>query len=218
MIAAYGGRTVLDSIKSMQQTASFTLQGEAATLTSTQELPNKFIQVVSIPAYHAAQTTAFDGTQGWESDAFGHIRPLTGERLTLVRCQAIDITHAVLHLDPSIALAVQPNQTINGNTYIPLLFSPKGCLTSTLFVDPKTYLIGRFVNALQTIDFSDYTTGPLGEKYPKTAVVTAGVGTYVTTITALNDNVPIDESIFSMPAGSSPSSAPSLAPSPSPTP
>jgi hypothetical protein len=213
MIAAYGGKDVLDSIKTSIQVVALTVQGQSGTITTTIEVPSKFIQVVSVPVFHATVTTAFDGTNGWTSDAYGNVKTLAGDQLTLTRCEATDLTYAMLHPDPSIVLAVQPNATIDGKSLITLLMSQKNCPTVTLYVDPKTFLLSRYVSALQTIEYSDYTAGPLGEKYPKTAVSTGGIGTYYTTVTSVQDNPKLDESIFAMPVTAQPA-----APTPTPTP
>jgi len=218
MIAAYGGKDVLDSIKTSVHVVALTVQGQTGTITTTIEAPSKFLQVVSVPAFHATVTTAFDGTNGWSSDAYGNVKALTGDQLTTTRCNATDITHAMLHPDPTIVFAVQPNQTVDGKSLITVLVSEKGCPTVTLLVDPQTELITRYVSPLQTVDFSDYMKGPLGEIYPKTVVITGGIGTYYTTVTSIQDNVPVDDSIFAMPAsGQSPAPAASPAPSANPS-
>jgi len=216
IVAAYGGPSVLGSIKSTVQVASLTLQGQPGTITVTTERPNKSLEVVAVPAFHAIITTAYDGANGWTSDAYGNVKALSGDQLTSTRCDSTDLTYAMLHPDPTIAFAVQPNQTVDGKSLIALLVSQKDCPTITLLVDPKTYLIARYVSAVETIDFSDYASGPAGEMYPKTAVITGGIGTYYTTVTSIQDNVTIDESIFAMPAaGKSPAPTPSSSSMPS---
>jgi hypothetical protein len=152
IITAYGGKDVLDSIKTAVQVVSLTVQGQSGTITTTIEVPSKFVQIVSVPAFHATVTTAFDGTTGWSSDAYGNVKAITGDQLTLTRCQATDLSYSLLHPDPSIVFAVQPNATINGKSLITMLMSQKDCPTVTLYVDPKTFLLARYVSALQTID------------------------------------------------------------------
>jgi len=223
MIQAYGGAALLDSIKSTVVVASLTLQGQDGTVTTTTQVPNKSVEVVAVPAFHATITTGYDGTNGWTSDGYGTVKALTGDQLASTRCNSTDLTYAMQHPDPTIVFAQQPNQTVGGKSLLTLLFSQKDCPTITLLVDPKTYLITRFVSALQTIDFSDYEKGPLGEMYPKTAVINGGIGTYYTTVTSIQDNVAIDPSMFAMPAAGSaapqpsPSPAVSAAPAPSPS-
>lgn len=219
MIVAAGGKDVLDTIKTSVQVVSLTVQGQSGTITTTVELPSKFIQVVSVPAFHLTVTTAFDGTNGWSSDAYGNVKALVGDQLTTTRCNSTDLVYAMLHPDPTIAFAVQPNQTVDGKSLMTVLVSQKDCPTITLLVDPKTYLPARYVSPLQTVDFSDYVKGPLGEAYPKTVVITGGIGTYYTTVTSVQDNPKVDESIFAMPAtAQSPAPAASAAPSASPAP
>lgn len=220
MIDAYGGRATLDAIKTKVEVLSLSIQGEPGTITNTQEAPNKFLELVSIPAYRVSVTTGYDGSNGWIVDSYGHVRALTGDQLATARCQAADAVGSLLHPEQTSAtFALQPNQTVDGKSYLVLLFSQKGCPTTSLYVDPQTYLIGRFVNELQTIDLSDYTSGPLGEKYPKTLAITSAEGTAIATVTSLKDNPQIDETIFTMPPIPSPlpsASAPAPAASASP--
>ena len=225
VIEAYGGRTTLDSIKTVALVQALSVQGESGTITTTIEAPNKMLQVVSIPAYHATITTGFDGTNGWTSDAYGHVKALTGDQLTGLACQATNPFTTILHPDSTVTVTAQPDQTVGGKTYVILLLSKKDCPTRTFYLDPKTFLTARVDDGQQTHDLSDYDTGPLGEKYAKSDAV-EGLGS-VATVTSRKDNVPVDDSIFAMPkaapdGGASPASpapAPAAAsPAPSPSP
>ena len=200
---AYGGRTVLDSIKTNIEQLSLTSQGQDTAVSYTHVLPDKFLEVVSIPALHVMVTTGYDGKTVWQKDSYGHVAALTGDRLATALCQANDPMDAILRPATSkAAVAVKPDQTLDGKKYIVLLISQAGCPSTTLYVDPKTYLVARWSNDLQTTDFSNYQTGPAGEKYPKSIVLTTPEGTAIATVTSEQDNVTVDPSIFAMPPGS----------------
>ena len=216
MIAAYGGRTVLDSIKTKVEVVSISIRGQAGTITSTEKKPNKFLEVISIPGLGFTSTTGFDGKSAWTSDAYGNVKALSGDQLNTVRCQAVDETSEMLHPDGSTAVAVRPNKTIDGKSYVTLLFSKSGCPSETLYVDPKTDLVVRTSSSDSTIVLSNYTSGPAGEKYPKTVTVTNAMATYVGTVTSLKDNPQVDDSAFAMPPMPSPSPAATGSPTAAP--
>ena len=163
---AYGGRTVLDSIKSSSESLSLSLQGQPGTSTTTHEMPNKFVNVLTVPAYHVNMTTGFDGTNGWIKDSYGQVKLLAGDQLATVRCQFNNPIYAMLHPTADVAAAVQPSQTVDGKSYLVLLVSQKGCSSTTLYIDPRTYLVSRLIGEQQTTDLSDYSTGPAGEVSP----------------------------------------------------
>lgn len=210
IVAAYGGSQVLDAIKSTRQQISLTILGQPGIVTFTELLPDKFVETISIPGDHVSVTTGFDGKNGWKQDTYGHVKPLTGDELTAAICQANDPMDAVMRPGASkAAVAVRPDQTEDGKRYTVLLVSQAGCPSTTLYVDPKTYLVSRLVADVQTTDFSNYATGPAGEKYPKTIAFSVMGQPTVGTVTSIEDNVSVDPSIFAMPSGSpAPSASP----------
>jgi hypothetical protein len=222
MATAVGGRDVLDSIKTSVQTLSLSIQGQPGTVTVTIKRPDKFLQVVSIPALNVSLTQGFDGTNGWFQDGFGHVKVATGDQLASLRCSAANPVGALLRSDGPLpaAAAVQPDATLDGKQYIVLSVSQKDCPSTTIYIDPKSYLVFRVTNSAQTIDPSNYTTGPAGEKYAKTLVISGPMGTTIATVTSQQDNVPVDDALFATPPIPSPSpvatSSPAPAASPSP--
>jgi|SRR5579863_4331362 len=215
MAKAYGGRTVLDAIKTQRVNLSLSIQGQPSTVTTTTERPNRMLEVVSIPAMHLVVTTGFDGANGWVQDTYGHVKALSGDQLSEVSCQADDPVYDALHASKGSSITQEPSQTLDGKNYVVLQVSQKGCQPSTLLVDPKTYLISRLLAPQQTVDFSNYATDAAGEKYPRTLAITSALGTQVGTVTSIEDNVKIDDAIFAMPASAA---TPAAAPVSSPTP
>ncbi len=191
---------------------SLTSLGQPSTVTYTQVYPDRFLQVIAIPALHVTVTTAVNGAAGWQQDSYGHVQALSGDKLAAAECQAHDPMSTLLHPASGKGLfAMQPDATLDGKKYHVLLLSQPGCPSTTIYVDPKTYLVTRLTDDVATTDFSDFTTGPAGEKYPKTlSVTTAGVNA-LATITQKEDNVAVDDTIFAMPAAS-PAPAPSSSP------
>jgi|SRR5579864_295318 len=230
MAAAAGGMSVLASIKTQVIVATAAIQGQQATLTTTVQAPNKFLQVIDVPAFHLRITKAYDGTTAWASDAYGNVKALTGDQAHEVLCEAIDSNDAVMFPDRwPVTVKAQPNQTIDGKSYLVLSVTPKGCETATLMVDPKTDLISRETVSGQTSVLSNFKKGPAGEIYAATLVVTGPQGVFVATVSSVQDNVALDPAAFTMPPPPSPSPAPAASaapaasmapasPSPSPTP
>jgi len=207
MIAALGGRTALESIKSKVEIVSLQLPDQMVTTTVTRVEPDKYLEVDTLPAYHQAITTGYDGTTGWVDDTYGNVKQLTGDQLTVVRCKAQDPAASFLGADKSTTFDAKPDQTVDGKSYIVLVANHDGCPTTTLYVDPKTYLVWRFTDGLQTVDLSDYAVGPSGEKYAKTLAITSGMGSFLGAVTSVKDNVQIDDAIFVMPQKASASPA-----------
>jgi len=218
MIAAYGGSAVLDSIKTRHVVVAASIQGEAATITSTYAVPNRLLQVVTIPALHVTVTTGYDGANGWVRDSYAHVVPLTADQLAAFQCLADDPILELLQ--SSDALSVQSSRsTVDGKQYDTLRVAQQGCSPLTLLVDENTHLISRVIDAEQTLDFSDYMAGAAGDMYPKTVVTTvAGFGTTVGTVTSEQVNAPVDDSIFTAPAPGSTAAPAANTPSASPAP
>lgn len=218
MAKAYGGRAVLDAIKTERITLSVTIQGQASTITTTTERPNRMLTEVSIPGMHLVVTTGFDGAHGWVQDTYGHVKALSGDQLSELGCQADDPIYDALHARTASSVMQEPSQTLDGKSYIVLQVSQKGCQPSTLLVDPRTYLIARVLGPQQTIDFSNYAIDSAGQKYPRTLVITSGFVTQIGTVTKMEDNVDIDDAIFAMPASAPTPSSSTPAPAPSGSP
>jgi len=222
MIAAYGGSTVLNSIKPRVVTVAAAVQGEAATITTTYEFPNHLVQVIQIPALRVTYTTGYNGAVGWARDSYGQIQAQTGDQLTLLKCLADNPIEAVLKSGggASDASVQSSTTTEGGKNYDVLHVTQPGCPATTLLLDQTTHLVTRESTDTQKNDFSNYESDAGGEKYPRTVVTSASGVTTVGTVTSVQDNVTLDPSIFSMPApGSSPAPAPGLAtPVPSSTP
>lgn len=221
MIAAYGGSTVLNSIKTRVVTVSAAIQGEGATITTTYEWPNQLVQVIQIPALRVTYTTGYNGAVGWARDSYGQVQAQTGDQLVLLKCLADNPIEAVLKSDGGTSDAsIQSSATTdNGKKYDVLRVTQPGCPATTLLLDPTTHLVFRESNDTQKNDFSNYAVDSGGEAYPKTVITSASGQTTVGTVTSVQDNVTLDPSIFAMPApGSSPAPAPGLAtPAPSPS-
>ena len=209
--AAYGGRSVLDAIKNQVVVIQITVQGQPAIITTTAEQPNKFLQHVQVPSYYVDVLTGYDGTVGWTRDNYGS-HAASGEKLTSIECQAIEANDSVLRPESwPMTVELKPNETVDGKSYLVLSVTPKSCPGSTMYVDPKTYLIARVVSPTQTLSLADWAVGPLGEKYAKSLTVTNIAGTIKGSVLSVKDNVDLDPSTFAMPP-----SPPSPSPSPSP--
>lgn len=234
MVAAYGGSAVLSAIKTRVVSVSAAIQGEAGTVTTTYARP-KLVQVIQIPALRVTITYGFDGARGWVRDTYGHVQEQTGDQLAIFKCQTNNPLEELLGSGGAAdGLTVKSSRaTVDGKQYDQIDVTQPACPPTTMLVDPATHLVARETTGSQTSDFSNYQTDPAGERYPKT-VVTSSMGvTTVGTVTDVEDNVTVDDSMFAMPAAGSspipvpgltpaptiaPTTAPTTAPAPSPTP
>lgn len=220
MIAAYGGSAVLSAIKTRSVTVSAAIQGEAGTITTTYARP-KLVQVIRIPALRVTVTYGYDGSRGWVRDTYGQVQEQTDDQLTVLKCLTNNPLEMLLGSGGAVTdFDVKSSRTtVGGKQYDQLVVTQPGCPPTTMLVDTTTHLVAREVTGSQSSDFSNYQSDPAGERYPKT-VVTSSMGvTTVGTVTDIEDNVTVDDSMFSMPAsGSSPVPVPGLTPVPTPAP
>jgi hypothetical protein len=217
VVQAYGGRAALASIKNQIIVVELDIGGQPATSTTTIAAPNKYMTVIEVPGLQTKISRGYDGAVAWETDSYGVVRPLTGQRATSVLCEAIDANETSLFPDRwPTKVEAQPSQTVDGKSYLVLSIEPRGCEKSTAYVDPKTYLIMRYATAGQTSAFSNFQNGPAGEKYAKSIEVTGSMGVLQGTVTSVRANVPLDPSAFAMPSAAAP--RPPVAPTASPAP
>lgn len=213
MVAADGGEATLDSIKTQVIAARATIAGQDVAITTTWSVPGGWRQDLDFSAYHVKVIEAYDGTTAWASDAYGHVKILTGDQEQQVRCGAIEADPRGLRSSGrQTAMEVSPRKVIDGKSYIVLTVTPKGCPGTVDYVDPKTYLIKKVETSTQTLTFSNYKKGPKGELYPSLVLTFGAQGVVVVTITSIKDNVALDPSVFSVPPSPSPSPAASTTP------
>lgn len=209
---AYGGRAVLASIKNKIIVVQLTIGGQPATATTTIAAPNKYVTVIDIPGMHAKVARGYDGSVAWSTDSYGVVSSLTGTQATALVCEAADANDSDLFPDrwPTTVKEL-PSRTVDGKKYLVLSTVPKGCDESTSYVDPQTYLIMRVEAMGQTSAFSDFQTGPAGEKYAKSIVITGPMGVVQAAVTSIQDNVTLDPATFTMPTSGSPAPSPASA-------
>lgn len=220
MIVAYGGSAVVSAIKTRVVTVTAAIQGEAGTITTTYARP-KLVQVIQIPALHVTVTYGYDGSRGWTRDTQGLVQEQTEDQLTVLRCLTNNPLEDVLGSGggPSDFSVRSSRTTVGGKQYDQLDVTRPGCPATTMLVDPTTHLVTREMIGSQTSDFSNYQTDPAGERYPKTVVTSSDGLTTVGTVTDIEDNVTVDDSMFAMPVSrSSPVPVPGLTPVPTPPP
>lgn len=220
MIDAYGGSAVLGAIKTRVVTVSASIQGEAATVTTTYARP-RLVQVIQIPALHVIVTYGYDGTKGWARDTYGHVEEQTDDQLTVLKCLTDNPLETLLASGGAAGdMTVKSSRsTVDGKQYDVLDVTQAGCPPTTMLVDTTTHLVARETTGSQTSAFSNYETDPAGERYPKTVVTSAMGVTTVGTVTSIEDNVTVDDAMFAMPSsGSSPAPVPGLTPVPTPAP
>lgn len=204
-----GGKEAWAKISTVVMTG--TMEIPAAGLTGKVEItakaPNKALRVVSLADGQFVQKQAFDGRVGWKSDPQTGLKKLEGTELEGAKLEAI--------FDTEIRLKeVYPDMKVTGRTkvgdrdaYTVLAHEPGGKAV-TFYFDVETGLriaedseeadeSGKAVKS--TVFFEDY--GAVGGiQVAQRIRVTSSALNLVIRIQEVNLNVPVNDSVFAMPA------------------
>jgi outer membrane lipoprotein-sorting protein len=144
MIAAQGGRKVLESIKDTTVSGSMELiqQGMTATMTMYQKEPN--LMRMDIEVMGMVITQAFDGQKGW------YLNPQTGTAQEMDENMNKEFKRQALGndslLNPAkygIAYAAKGREKVGDKDYLVLEQTMADGHKSTLYIDPDTGLLSR---------------------------------------------------------------------------
>jgi hypothetical protein len=143
MLAAMGGRKVLESIKdvTISGTAELIPFGITAPVTVYQKQPDKVRVDVTVVEANMTIIQAFDGQKGW------YTNPQTGTTEEMPDTMAKDFARQAMGnqalLDPQkagVSYALKPKAAIEGKDYIVLEQTLADGHKTTFFLDPETFL------------------------------------------------------------------------------
>ena len=210
LIAAMGGRKVLESIKdtTISGTAEIVQFGITVPITLYQKEPNKMRMDITIAEANMTIIQAFDGQKGW------YTNPQSGATEEMPDFMAKDMARqagqnqAILYPQKSnVTFALKPKAAIEGKDYIVLEQTQADGHKTTFYLDPDTYL--PYKTETRTLDQNgaevDSTT--FSTNYQKVGgtmvpysvrVVQNGADAQRMTVTAVTYNTNLDDAFFTL--------------------
>ena len=178
--------------------------GIHGTITSIYAAPDREYEEDKLGILNILQ--GYDGKTAWQRDTNGNVRPLAGEELKDLRVQLFfDTNSYVIPGRIPGRMTLRPATEAGTGNYI-VDAMPDGGKETTLFFDPKTWLIVKEQhlddNVPVTISFGDYRTVD-NVRFPFQQVTTNGTPRYdvVATVTKIENNVPLLPTLFAPPLG-----------------
>jgi outer membrane lipoprotein-sorting protein len=216
-LTAIGGRAVLGKLTSRTATGTISVSTPGGDLTGTIELsnkaPNKSRTVIKIDASafgigQILQDQRFDGTAGYAIDSLNGNREITGDQLEVMRGGTFP-SPLFQYKEAGARVELIGKEKAGDKDVYVLRFTPKTGPASRMFVDAETSLVVKTVVTLnvpqlgtdveQTIELSDYRD-VAGMKVPYRVRSVNQIQSVTITLTKVEDNVAIDDRVFSKPA------------------
>jgi hypothetical protein len=216
-LAAMGGRAALGKLTTRVSTGTITVATPGGDVTGTVETYNKApnksrslvkIDLASFGLGQVTQDQRFDGATGYAIDSLNGNRDITGDQLEVMR-STIFPTPLLGYKEAGARVELLgPEKAGDRDAYV-LRFTPKTGPASRMFVDAANSMLLKTVITLnvpqlgtdleQTVEFSDYRDVD-GVKLPFRIRSVNQVQSLTITLTKVEHNTPIDESMFKKPA------------------
>lgn len=216
-VAASGGRAALEKVKSRLATGTLALTTPLGNMAGTVEIlseaPNKSrnLMKVDLSAAGIGQVTIdqrFNGETAYAIDSLQGNREITGNALDNMK--AGSFPHPFLNYkERGATVELGGKEKVGERDAYVVTFKPKTGSPVRWYLDAQTYLPLRNVvkvnvpqlgqDVEQTSDFSDYRDVD-GIKIPFQAKISSSLQTYSITLTKVEHNIKVDESLFSKPA------------------
>ena len=203
-LAALGGADAITALKNTKVVSSVQTGGIQGTITTIYAAPDREYEEDKLGILDITQ--GYDGRSAWQRDTNGNVRPLAGEELKDLRVQLFFDTNSYVlpgRIPGKLTLRPRPEPE-TGDWVVDAL--PEGGKPSTLFFDPRTFLIVKEQhlddNVQVTTRYGDYRTVD-GALFPFQMSVTNGTARYdiVGTVTRLQNNIALPPGLFSPPTG-----------------
>ena len=216
-LSAIGGRAALMKLKSRSMAGSIALSTPAGEVQGTIEIlnaaPNKIRTLINVDlsSLGAGQLTIdqrFNGTAGYVMDSLQGNRDMSGGQLDTMRNSSFP--HPFLNYkELGTTARVGGNEKVGDRQAVVIIFEPTTGPVVRTYIDAETYLPLRSVLKVdvpqlgqeveQSTDFSDYRVVD-GVKLPFVLKSSSQVQNYTITLTKVEHNVSVDQSLFSKPA------------------
>jgi zinc protease len=217
-LAALGGRTALSSLKSRSMKGTISAFGHIGHLTGSVEVlnqvPNKartLIQLdlsgLGLGTNKFVQDQRFDGTSGYVIDTMQGNHDITGEQLDAMK-NAQFPSPLLNYKGMGTTVELAGKEKVGDRDAYVLIGKPKAGPVIRYYIDAETYLPIRSVMKImdpqlgteveQTQETSDFREVD-GVKVPYRIKTTSSLQIVLVTITQVELNKPIDQSLFSKP-------------------
>jgi hypothetical protein len=214
---AIGGRAALGKLTSRSTIGTITLSTPAGDITGSVEVlnakPNKSRSLIkadlsALGGGQLVRDQRFDGNSGYVMDTLQGNHDITGNQLDNLRSGSFPHTFLNYKERGTTARLAGKEKVGEREAYL-IIFDPASGSVVREYLDAETYLpirmvvkvdvpeLGREVE--QTTEFLDYRQVD-GVKLPFRLKATSSVQNYTITITKVEHNVRIDETLFSKPA------------------
>lgn len=214
-LTAMGGRAALGKLTSRSTAGTMTVSTPGGDISGSIETlnqrPNKTrtlvnLDLTSLGAGPMVVDQRFDGTTGYALDSLRGNRDITGGQLEALKNG--EFPNSFLgYKDRGVTVELSGKEKVGEREAYVLLFKPKSGASSRHFIDAESYLPLKLVTTLdlpdlgeveQTTEFSDFREVD-GVKLPFKLKGTSAVQNFIVTVTKVEHNKKIDESLFSKP-------------------
>ena len=202
-LAAAGGAEALHKIKTRVQKGTLDTGSEQYPIEIYSEGPEKRLSISH--ASFGESLTAFNGQAGWLSTPRG-VHPMNSGERQSARIDAQLYFPARLR-ELYQEFKVLPGETVDGHATFLVTASGTSTPPLRLYFDQQTGLLLRLIRYTETplgrnpleVDYTDYRDAG-GLKIPYQWTLTRTNGSFTIRISSVQQNVPIDEKLFVMPA------------------
>lgn len=214
-ITAMGGRAAMEKIKTRSMTGTLALSTPAGDIPGTVEVqnaaPNKMRTVIKadLAAFGAGQLLIdqrFDGTNGFMINSMQGDQPITGSQLDNMKTNSFP--HPFLdYKGRGVKATLTGKEKVGDRDAFVVVFEPSAGSPIRTFIDAESFLPVRSMVKIstpqtgeleQTADSSDYRDVD-GVKVPFSVRLTNAMQGVTMTFTKVENNVAIDEKLFSKP-------------------
>ena len=215
-LTALGGRAALAKLTSRSTIGTMTLSTPAGDVSGPIETlnqqPNKLrvlikMDLTSLGAGPMVVDQRFDGTSGYALDSLRGNRDITGNQLENMK-NSVFPNPFLNYKERGATAELGAQEKIAGRDAYLLIYTPKSGSVLRQFIDAESYLPVRLVVKVdvpeigeveQTSDLSDFRTVD-GVKIPFAIKVSSAIQSFTISVTKVDHNVKIDETLFSKPA------------------
>ncbi len=214
-VTALGGSAALGKLTSRSSTGTMAIATPNGDITGSVEIlteaPNKSrtlinLDLSAVGAGSMVLDQRFDGTAGYALDSMRGNREITGGQLDLMK-QNVFPTPFVGYKERGTKMDLVGKEKVGDRDAYALKVTPASGPVSRVFIDAQSYLPIKSVVTVslpevgeveQTIEFSDYRAVD-GVQVPFQVKGTSAVQTFTITISMVNHNVKVDETLFAKP-------------------
>lgn len=215
-LTAIGSRAALEKLTSRSTIGTMTLSTPAGDISGPVEIlnqrPNKSrtlikLDLTSLGAGPMTVDQRFDGTSGYVLDTMQGNRDISGNQLENMK-NAMFPNPLLTYKEHGTTVELGGKEKVGGRDAYVLTFKPKSGSVARQFVDAESYLPVKLVVKIdipqigeveQSTELSDYREVD-GVKIPFKVTSSSAVQSFTITVTKVEHNVKIDETLFAKPA------------------